>query len=263
MTQSLPTVDPATPPAPASPTPVALGAYVPRRPDLRQLAHLAAPVALVQLGLMAMGVVDTVMVGRVSPNDLAAVALGHLYFFFVAIFGMGVLFMLDPVVSQAYGAGDREAVARSVQRGMVLAIGLTVLAMMALLPAGPVLTLARQPVEVVPTAAAYTHGLIPGVFPFYAFIVLRQSLQATGNVRPILLTVLAANLLNVLLDWMLIFGHLGFEARGAVGSAWATSLSRWFMLGALVMAAWPLIRPVLLPLRPAALAPRRSCGCSA
>jgi MATE family multidrug resistance protein len=250
MTTSLHTVDAA---APAGT--VTLVAYLPSALDVRRLARLAAPVAMVQIGLMSMGVVDTVMVGRVSPTDLAAVALGHLYFFFVAIFGMGVLFMLDPVVSQAHGADDPEAVARSMQRGLILAAGLTAAAMASLVPAGPVLTLARQPAEVVPTAAAYTLGLIPGVFPFYGFIVLRQTLQAMGNVRPILVTVIAANLVNVLLDWMLIFGHLGLEARGAVGSAWATSLSRWFMMLALVTVAWPLLRPTLVPLRRAALAP--------
>ena len=63
-----------------------------------QLGRLAAPVVVVQLGLMAMGALDTVMVGRVSATDLAAVAIGNLYFFGVAVFGMGVLFALDPVI---------------------------------------------------------------------------------------------------------------------------------------------------------------------
>lgn len=83
---------------------------VPGRGELSELYRLALPVVVVQVGMMSMGVVDSIMVGRVSPTDLAAVALGHLYFFGAAVFGMGVLFSLDPVISQAVGAGDPEGV---------------------------------------------------------------------------------------------------------------------------------------------------------
>jgi MATE family multidrug resistance protein len=221
----------------------------PTRSDLVQLARLALPVAAVQVGMMAMGAVDTVMVGRVSPADLAAVALGNLYFFGIAVFGMGVLFVLDPVISQAVGADDEEGVARGVQRGIVLSAFLTLAAVGLLVPASPVLTALRQPAEVVPIAAGYAVVSIPGVFPFYAFVVLRQSLQAMGKVAPILVTVLLANVANAFFNWVLVFGHLGFPALGAVGSGWATSLSRWFMMLGLLALGWPLLRTSILPVR--------------
>jgi len=233
---------------------IPLSAYRPERRDVQELFRLAAPVALVQIGLMAMGALDTVMVGRVSATDLAAVAIGNLYFFGIAVFGMGVLYALDPVIAQAVGAQDRVGIARGVQRGGVLAIILTLGAMVLLLPAGEFLELARQPADVVPVADAYAEGLILGIFPFYAFTVLRQSLQAMGRVRPIVITVLAANLLNFLLNWVLIYGNLGFSPLGAVGSAWATSLSRWFMLLLLASLGWDVLRPTLRPLRREALA---------
>lgn len=217
--------------------------------DLRELSALAAPVALVQVGLLSMGAVDTVMVGRVSAADLAAVALGNLYFFMCAIFGMGILFALDPVISQAVGARDEEGVARGVQRGCLLALGLSVVAMVLLVPTAPLLGLARQPEEVIPIAARYCHGLILGVFPFYAFGVFRQSLQAMGRVRPIVVTVVCANAVNVLLNWLLVFGNAGAPALGAVGSAWATTLSRWFMIGLLTVVAWSELSPSLWPVR--------------
>lgn len=233
---------------------VPLRAYRPERRDVRMLFGLAAPVALVQIGLMSMGAVDTLMVGRVSPTDLAAVAIGNLYFFGMAIFGMGVLYALDPVIAQGVGAADRVAVARGVQRGLVLAGGLAVVAMVLLVPAGPLLRLARQPAEVVPIADAYANGLILGMVPFYGFLVLRQSLQAMARVRPILWTVLIANGVNVGLNWILIFGNLGAPPLGAVGSAWGSSLSRWFMLFLLAAVAWEPLRPALLPPRRDALA---------
>jgi len=224
----------------------------PTRKDLSQLFRLALPVAAVQVGLTAMGAVDTVMVGRVSPADLAAVALGNLYFFSVVVFGMGVLFVLDPVISQAMGAGDTEGVARGLQRGLLLSLLLTVLAVVLLVPAGPVLASLRQPMEVVPIAGGYALASIAGVFPFYGFIVLRQSLQAMGRVMPILVTVLLANVVNVFFNWVMVFGHLGFPAMGAVGSGWASSLSRWFMMLGLLIAGWPLLRSSLFPYRPEA-----------
>lgn len=225
----------------------ALTRFRPTSADLRELLHLAAPVAFVQVGLMSMGAIDTVMVGRVSATDLAAVAIGNLYFFMAAIFGMGVLFALDPVISQAVGAGDAEGVARGVQRGGLLALGLSVAAMVALLPAGTLLAWARQPVEVIPVAAQYTRGLILGVFPFYVFGVFRQSLQAMGRVRPIVITVVLSNGVNVVLNWMLIFGNLGAPELGAIGSAWGTSLSRWFMVGMLTVVGWRRLAPALWP----------------
>jgi MATE family multidrug resistance protein len=94
------------------------------------------------------------------------------------------------------------------------------------------------------------------VLPFYGFIVLRQSLQAMGRVRAILVVVVAANFVNAGLNWVLIYGNLGVPALGAVGSAWATSVSRWFMLLALLAVGWPLLRSYVRPLRQDALAGR-------
>ncbi len=202
---------------------------------------------------MAMGVADTIMVGHFSATDLAAVALGNLYFFTAVVFPMGVLMALDPIVSQAVGAGDAPAVGRALQRGGVLALILSVPAAAVLLPGGLILSMLRQPVDVVPVAAGYALACVPGVFPFLAFLVLRQSLQAMGRVGPIVVTILLANVANVLLNWILIYGRLGFEAMGAVGSGWASSLSRWIMVLALLGFAWPLLRPYLLPFRPEAL----------
>ncbi|HJX87245.1 MAG TPA: MATE family efflux transporter, partial [Gemmatimonadales bacterium] len=92
---------------------------LPRRDDLRAMVGLALPVVVIQVGMMSMGVVDTLMVGRLSAVALAAVALGNLYFFLIAVFGMGTLMVLDPVVAQAVGARDHEGAARGVQRGIL------------------------------------------------------------------------------------------------------------------------------------------------
>ncbi|TVP47098.1 MAG: MATE family efflux transporter [Gemmatimonadales bacterium] len=221
----------------------------PGRADVAAVVRLALPVAVVQVGIMAMGVVDTLMVGRVSPEDLAAVALGNLYFFVVVVFGMGLLMALDPLVAQAVGAGDREGAARALQRGTILATVLGVVAGFALVPAAPLFLLARQPLEVIPIAAGYALWSIPGTLPFYWFVVLRQTLQGMARIAPIVWTIVAANVLNAGLNWMLIWGNLGAPRLGAVGSAMASSLSRWFMAGMLLVVSWQLLRGYLRPVR--------------
>ena len=224
------------------------------RSDVRALLRLALPVIAVQLGMMAMGVADTAMVGRLSAQALAAVAVANVYFFAVSIFGTGTLLALDPIIAQAAGARDDAAIARAMQRGMLIAVALTALTSVLLLPAEPLLRLLRQPADVVPAAGLYTLILIPGLFPYFAFGVLRQGLQAMGLMRPVLITIVAANLANVALNWVLIFGKAGFPALGVAGSGWATPISRWLMALGLLAAAWGPLRPVWVPLRRDALA---------
>ena len=220
------------------------GRLIPGRGELRPMVRLAVPVVVVQVGLMMMGVVDTVMVGHLSAVALAAVALGHLYFFGIGVFAMGTLMVLDPVVAQAVGARDEAGVARGIQRGVLLAVVLTVPSIAVLLAAGPVLSLARQPAEILPLATGYIVRLAPGVLPFFLFIVFRQSLQALRRTSAIVVAIVVANIVNAALNWVLIFGH-GSPALGVFGSAWATSISRWVLLGVLLALAWDDLLPRL------------------
>ncbi len=222
---------------------------VPRRANLASMVRLALPIVAVQVGMMLMGVVDTIMVGRISATDLAAVALGHVYFFTIAVFGNGMLMTLDPIVAQAVGAEDAESVARGIQRAFVLTFVMAAIASLLFLASGTVFVWLRQPGDVVPIASGYIFGSIPGMLPFYAFVVLRQSLQAMGRVSRIVWTIVAANLLNVFLNWVLIFGNLGFPQMGAVGSAWGSSVARWFMAALLFALAWRTLSPYLARIR--------------
>ncbi|MYI45974.1 MAG: MATE family efflux transporter, partial [Gemmatimonadetes bacterium] len=236
--------------ASAAATPRArLSAFRPGRVELRALAALALPVAVVQMGLVAQGLVDTAMVGRVDAAQLGAVTLGNLYFFTVAVFGMGLLLALDPLVSQAFGAGDEDAIEVAIQRGVVLSVTLAVVASVFLAVAEPVFVLLRQPQEVVPVAAAYARTQIPGMLPFYGFIVFRQVLQAVGRVAPVVWTILLANVLNAFLNWILVFGNLGVPELGAVGSGWATAISRWFMWLCSLALGWRVLAPYLRRMR--------------
>src|SRR5262245_31599345 len=147
----------------------------PTRADLLALLGLAAPIVLIQVGTMLMGVVDTIMVGRVSAAALAAAALGNLYFWIVSALGVGVLMALDPIVAQALGARDELAVTRGVQRGLVLSALVTIPLALLLTSVGPVLTLVREPEAVIPAAAGYVHRSLPGPWAVPAVIRLRTT----------------------------------------------------------------------------------------
>lgn len=222
---------------------------VPTRRELRDVSRLAAPIVAVQVGLMLMGVVDAAMVGRVSATDLAAVALGNFWWVTISLFGAGIVMAIDPVVSQAVGAGDADDVALGVQRGLLLAVGVTLAAILCILPTGAVLRLMGQPADVVPIAASYVTIQIPATLPFFVFVLFRQSLQAFHVTRPILAAVIIGNVANVVLNWIFIFGNLGAPALGAVGASISTAIGRYIMTGTLVAMGWRAMRPALVPWR--------------
>ncbi|MEO7512435.1 MAG: MATE family efflux transporter [Gemmatimonadaceae bacterium] len=211
---------------------------MPTRREIRDVARLATPIVGVQVGLMLMGTVDAAMVGRVSARDLAAAALGNFWWMTVALFGAGVVMAIDPVVSQALGANDDEAVALGVQRGVVLAVIMTVFSSLMLLPTEWVLRGLGQPSDVVPLAAKYVLIQIPSALPFFLFVAFRQTLQALHQVRPVLLAVVVANVANVALNWIFIYGRWGVPPLGVVGSSISTTIGRYLMLAILAVLAW-------------------------
>ena len=226
-----------------------LAAIRPTRGELREMLRLAAPVVLAQVGIMLMGVVDTAMVGRVSSATIAAVALVHIYWVNLTIPGIGILLVLDPVVSQAVGAKDAEGIARGVQRGVLLALAMSIPTALLLVPGEVFLGLLRQPPEVTPIAATVARWSIGGVLPFYLFVVFRQTLQAMATVRAVVIAIVLANVVNAGLNWVLIYGHFGLPALGAVGSAISTVFSRWFMLALVVTLGWKELHTALVPWR--------------
>ncbi|MCC6927528.1 MAG: MATE family efflux transporter [Gemmatimonadaceae bacterium] len=222
---------------------------IPTRRELRDVARLALPIVFVQVGLNFMGTVDAAMVGRVSAVDLAAVALGNFWWITVALFGAGVIMAIDPVVSQAVGAGANSEVALGVQRGLLLALGVAVFASLCLLPTEWLLRVLRQPPEVIPLAARWVRLQVVSTFPYFIFVAIRQSLQAHHVTRPVVVAVIVGNVVNVVLNWIFIFGHLGVPPLGAEGSAISTTIGRFVMTATLVVLGWPSLRHAVRPWR--------------
>ena len=134
-----------------------------------------------------------------------------------------------------------------VTHGLVIAAILSVPVTLLCLPAEPIFRWLREPPDVVPLAAGFVRMSAPGTLPFFTFVVLRLSLQAMKHLRPVLVTIAAANLVNAGLNWVLVYGHLGFPAMGAVGSALSSTIGRWIMAATLLALSWTELRPQLAP----------------
>jgi len=205
---------------------------------LAALTQLAIPVVLSELGWMAQGVVDTIMVGRLGPEAIGAVAVGNAVFYTPCLFGIGLLLGLDTVVSQAYGRKDYDECHRWLAQGIYLAVAITPLLMLFIAAASFCYSRVGITPEVAIPAGSYLRILDWSVLPLLIYAASRRYLQGVGQVRVITLTYIAANLLNWGGNWALIYGHLGFPAMGVRGSALSTVIARISMAVSLMGFAW-------------------------
>lgn len=206
------------------------------RDELKPMAQLAWPLVVGELGWMFMGVVDTVMVGRLpdSAAAIGAVSLATIIYYSMAMTLGCVLLGLDTLVSQAYGAGKMADCHRSLWNGLYIAAAITPIAAgIAWVTAH---SLARMGVKaaVVPAAASYMTILICGSPALFVFFALRRYLQGIGAVGVVGVCLMSVNIINGVGNWALIYGHLGLPAMGLNGSAWATVTSSYFMSAVLI-----------------------------
>ena len=204
------------------------------RQELLQMIRLAGPLVLAELGWMAMGVVDTMFVGRVSAEAIGAVGLGTMVFYGIAVCAGGLLLGLDTLVARAFGSGDREDAHRSLVSGMWMAVLMIPVVMGAVWALEGILPDFGVNRTVLLATRPYLHALIWSAPPLLIYFALRRYLQAQHMARPVMITLVTANLVNLAGNWILVPGHLGAPALGAEGSGWATCFSRIYMAGALL-----------------------------
>jgi MATE family multidrug resistance protein len=204
------------------------------RQELKPMLALAGPVVLAEIGWVAMGIVDTMIVGRLGPEAIGAVGIGSMLFMAIAIFGMGLLLGLDTLVSQSYGAEQvaecHRWLTQGVYLGLIVSVPLTGLAWFGIEHlhqwgfSDAVLRLTRPYLSIV------TWSLLP----LLLYASFRRYLQAMNIVKPITFALVSANVINAVINWILVFGHLGAPAMGTNGSAWATLVSRVYMVAVLL-----------------------------
>lgn len=194
------------------------------RRELSSTLRLAGPIVAAQLAFISMGFVDTVMVGRLGPEALAGVALGHTVFFFCGTVGMGTIRAVGPMVSQAVGARESTTASRSVRQGLWLCLGLGVLVVLLLSVLEPVLRWAGQREVAVEGAMAYLRAARWGILPFLGFAALRSFVEGLSRPLPVTVITVIGVVLNIGANELLMFGRWGLPALGLAGTGWATTI---------------------------------------
>jgi len=207
------------------------------RDEFRPTLHLAIPLVLAEIGWMSMGVVDTIMVGRL-PNSAVAIGatgLGGSLYNIVGIFGAGLLLGLDTFVAQAHGREDLADARHSLVNGFFLALALTPVLMFLISFWAPLMSRFGVSPELIEPMRPFLSALNWGTLPLLCYFGFRRYLQAVNVVHPIMFALVSANLVNFVGNWVLIYGHWGFPAMGITGSGWSTCFARIYM--ALVLLA--------------------------
>jgi MATE family multidrug resistance protein len=200
------------------------------------LLRFAAPTILSQLGTMMLGVVDTIMVGHVNADAMAAAALGNSFVMGTLIVGHGIVLGVDPIATQAHGANDGERLARALQHAIFVGLLASLPIAFLWLFTEDVLGLFGQNPALAAEAHRYALAQLPGIPAYLVYAALQQYLRARGHLWPTFLVVVAGNGVNAFLNWVLIFGKLGAPELGIVGAALATGFTRIFL--AVSLAIW-------------------------
>src|ERR1051325_1598008 len=199
--------------------------------------RLALPLVFAELGWMFMGVVDTIMVGRL-PNSAIAIGttgLGETLYNMLAIFAAGLLLGMDTFVSQAFGRKDIKDARHTLVNGLFLALIIAPVLMLLILGWPSLMRQLGISPELVGPMTPFLRALNWGSLPLLIYFALRRYLQAVNVVNPIMFALISANLINILGDWALIYGHLGFPAMGIVGSGWSTCFARIYLVAVLLL----------------------------
>ncbi len=205
------------------------------RGELAILLRIGGPLMAAQLVQTAMGFFDTVMMGRVGPTELAAVAIGTGLWHALFLFALGILMALSPSVAQLKGAGRIVAIAPLVRQALWLGVALGVFCWAALRQMEAGLTLLSVEPSIVPIAGDYLRALSWGMPPIFVYMGLRLFGEGIARTRPVLLVSLLGLAVNVTGNYALIFGHWGFPPLGALGCGTATALGMWAMLAGMVV----------------------------
>src|SRR3954468_2695270 len=201
------------------------------RHEFRPTLRLALPLVLAEIGWMSMGVVDTIMVGRL-PNSAVAIGatgLGQSLYNIVGIFGAGLLLGLDTFVAQAHGREDMQDARHSLVNGFFLGLALTPVLMLLISFWPAFMDRFGVSRELIDPMRPFLTALNWGTLPLLCYFGLRRYLQAVNVVHPIMFALVSANLVNFVGNWALIYGHLGFPAMGITGSGWSTCFARMYL----------------------------------
>ncbi len=201
----------------------------PVKVHIKKTLSLAYPVMIGQLGFMMMGVVDSVMVGRIGATPLAAASLGNSLTLLIFIIGLGISFAVTPLVAISIGAKKYHECGIYFRQSLIVNLSSSIILLAVTFLCADLIVYFNQPAGVVVQATSYTKILGLSVVPTLFFNTYKQFIEGLSIMRPAMVVTLAANIINFAGNWIFIYGNLGFPAYGLDGAGWATFFSRVFM----------------------------------
>jgi multidrug resistance protein, MATE family len=196
---------------------------------IRENFHLAYPVMLSNLGHVMMGVSDNVMVGHVGATSLAAAGLANVIFNVLLLFGIGVSYAITPLVAAADGERNDIRIVETLRHGFIINLSNGILLVGIVYSARYLLYYIDQPPEVVSLSIPYLTIIASSLIPLLVFQTFKQFTEGLSNTRVAMIIIVVSNVVNICLNYVLIYGHAGFPAMGLLGAGWATLFSRVFM----------------------------------
>ncbi|CAA0209744.1 MATE family efflux transporter [Tenacibaculum maritimum] len=203
--------------------------------EFKQNLRIAYPVMLGQLGHVLVGLADNLMVGKLGAPSLAAVSLGNGIIFIALSLGIGFTFAITPLIAEADGEKNVEKGRSYFQHGVFLSIILGILLFLVLLLAKPVLYYMKQPIEVVELAVPYFEVVAFSMIPLMIFQGFKQFADGLSLTKYAMQATIIANIINVVFNYLLIYGVWVFPKMGIVGAAYGTLFSRFAMLALLIV----------------------------
>ena len=199
-------------------------------PYSKSVLSLSGPLIIGQIGFVLMGATDTIMVGHVSADALAAAGVANAVFFLVMVLSIGIGSVISPMIAQAKSAGNKEEIRKIYTNGWLISVlsGIVLTGMVALLALN--FDLFGQKDEVGPQAANFLMLLSLSSLPFSVFFFLKQISDGASEAKYSMVVTIVGLLLNLILCWVLIFGKLSAPAMGLNGAAWATVITRVVMM---------------------------------
>lgn len=204
-----------------------------------RLATVVMPILITQVALYMMTFFDILMTGRYDTYHLAGVTIGSSFWVPVYTGLAGILMGLTPIIAHHIGARQRDEVRPSVQQGLYVAVALAAIVyaiiVFAVAPVLEVMPL-EEPVRIV--AADYLKGMSIGLFPLFAYTVLRSFFDGLGATRVSMFIILLSAPINIVLNYLLIYGSFGFPELGGAGAGYASGITYWLVFFIACSVAW-------------------------
>ncbi|WP_419887939.1 MATE family efflux transporter [Neobacillus niacini] len=198
----------------------------------KQIFVMLIPILITQLGMFSMVFFNTIMSGKYSSSDLAAVAIGSSIWNPIFTGISGILLAVSPIAAQRFGEKRSSEVASVVRHGLYISVMITIMVIiLGVFFLDPLLDKMNLPSDVQKTAFDYLIGLSYGILPLFIFNVLRSFIYALGKTRVVMYILLLSLPINFFLNYVLIFGYWGFPELGGAGAGYATSITEWVITG--------------------------------